>query len=78
MDVTAAMEAAGITREQLGQNVRRVWVGWAQDQLKPKESWLKPWAELTQAEQEADMRIGQVLFGMGWRAARNYTDDESS
>jgi hypothetical protein len=78
MDVTTAMEAAGVTREQLGQTVRRVWVGWAQDQRNPKESWLKPWAELTQDEKEADMRIGQVLFGVGWRAALNYTDDGES
>lgn len=75
MDLFEAMDRAGTSREQLGRTVRRVWVGWAQDQQNPKESWLKPWDELTRDEKEADMRIGQVLFGIGWRAALNYKDD---
>jgi hypothetical protein len=59
---------AGVTREQLGREVRRVWTGWAECQPDPKPSWLVPFDELTAADQEADMRIGQVLFLAGWRA----------
>lgn len=64
------MQDAGITREQLGAEVRRVWIGWAREQPSPKPSWLVPYAQLSPEDQEADMRIGQVLWFMGWRAAQ--------
>lgn len=64
------MAEAEVTREWLGREVRRVWVGWAAQQPDPKPSWLQPYDELSPADQEADMRIGQVLFGIGWRAGQ--------
>jgi hypothetical protein len=68
-DIFEAMEAAGVTREDLGREVRRVWIGWAREQPDPKPSWLVPFDRLGPADQEADMRIGQVLWGMGFSAA---------
>jgi hypothetical protein len=66
--VEAAMAKAGVTREDLGREVRRVWLGWAATQPDPKPSWLAEWDQLSPADQEVDMRIGQVLFWIGWQA----------
>jgi hypothetical protein len=66
----AARRAAGLTREQLGEEVRQVWVAWAANQPDPEPSWLVSFAELSPAGQEADMLIGEALFGLGWLAAR--------
>ena len=71
--LTAALEArqaAGLTREQLGAEVREIWVAHAISQPDPKSSNLVPFAELSGPDQEADMLIGEALFGMGWLAAR--------
>lgn len=58
---------AGVTRERLGESVRKAWVRWAQAQPDPKGSWLIPFSELSPADQEADMAIGEALFCSGWR-----------
>lgn len=60
---------AGVTREQLGEQVRKRWVEWALRQPRPKPSHLVPFAGLSLADQEADMMIGEDLFTAGWRAA---------
>ena len=61
------LERAGTTRERLGREVREQWVRWARTQPSPKPSWLVPFHELSLADQEADMRIGEALFCGGWR-----------
>jgi len=53
------------TTELLGKEVRAVWIAWAKEQPHPKESWLTPWEELTEAEKEVDRRIGSHLFLLG-------------
>jgi hypothetical protein len=45
----------------LGELVRMAWVGWAREQANPKPGWLVPWAELDEADQEADRRIGLTI-----------------
>jgi hypothetical protein len=52
-------------REELGREVRRVWVAWAREQLDPKPSWLAPWEALGEAEREVDRRIGHRLYALG-------------
>lgn len=64
----AILRAAGITREQLGDQVRRQWIEWAQAQPHPKPSWLVPFARLSPADREADMAIGENMFRVGWEA----------
>lgn len=46
-------------REWLGRIVREVWIEWAREQPGPKPSWLQPWDDLAEPEQEADRRIGE-------------------
>lgn len=68
--VTAEILArAGTTREELGRSVRENWIAWARMQPHPKPSWLVPFGDLSAADQEADMAIGEDLFAAGWRAA---------
>lgn len=52
------LDARGLTRDFLGERVREAWVRWAKDQTNPKPHWLAPWAELSEAEREADRQIG--------------------
>lgn len=44
--------------DKIGELVREAWVEWARAQPDPKPSWLVPWAQLGQADQEADRLIG--------------------
>jgi hypothetical protein len=44
--------------DTLGELVRMAWVRWAEKQPSPKPSWLVPWSELGEADQEADRMIG--------------------
>lgn len=53
-------------RDRLGRRVREVWVRWAQQQPNPKPSWLVPYDELSEADKEADRRIGSALWGDGF------------
>jgi hypothetical protein len=67
---TQILILAGVTREDLGRQVRQRWTEWAMTQPHPKRSWLKPYGELSLADQEADNLIGVSLFCAGWRMAR--------
>lgn len=58
-------------RERLGMRVREVWVAWAREQPNPKPSWLVPWNELSEADKEADRRIGSALWGDGFADGMN-------
>jgi hypothetical protein len=59
---------AGVTREDLGRQVRARWIAWARGQPHPKRSWRVPYDQLSIADQEADMQIGEDLFAAGWLA----------
>lgn len=61
-------------RELAGRLVRQVWVEWARQQPDPKPSWLLPWEELDDAQQEVDMRIGAALFDAGYRAGASWDE----
>lgn len=50
-----------INRDLLGQMVREAWVRWAKTQPNPKPSWLEPYECLSEADQEADRQIGEVI-----------------
>lgn len=60
---------AGVSREDLGRQVRIRWMLWAAEQPHPKWSWLVPYEQLSPADQEVDNQIGEDLFCAGWRAA---------
>ena len=67
------MTLAGVTREQLGRQLRLRWITWARTQPHPKRSWLAPWEEMTIGEQEADMAMAEELFCAGWLAGHGAT-----
>lgn len=46
-------------RDSLGQLVRRIWLGWAQEQSNAKPAWLLSWEELDEGQREVDRRIGE-------------------
>jgi hypothetical protein len=73
MTTAQILVLAGVTREQLGGQVRAAWIAWAQEQPQPKASWLVPFAELSPADREADMQIGEQLFAAGWLAGHGMT-----
>lgn len=52
-------------REALGRIVREVWVACAREHPNPKPSWLVPWEELGEWDQETDRRIGASLATHG-------------
>lgn len=60
-----ALPADHSLRELLGQQVRLIWIAWAEEQPLPKPSWLKPWHELAEPDREVDRRIGERLFAQG-------------
>jgi hypothetical protein len=49
------------SRHQLGREVRRAWVAWAERQVAPKPSWLVAYEHLSYEDQEADQCIGWEL-----------------
>ncbi|CAE6899715.1 hypothetical protein [Paraburkholderia domus] len=51
-----------ISRDFLGQIVREAWVKWAKQQPNPKPSWLAQYAELSEADKEADRQIGEAVL----------------
>lgn len=57
--------------EAKARRVREVWVEWAIEQPAPKPSWLVPYDELSEADKEADRRIGTTLWGDGFFAGFN-------
>lgn len=46
---------------KLGKIVRDAWITWAMEQPNPKPSWLVPYEELSQADKDADIRIGRAV-----------------
>lgn len=50
-------------RDLLGGKVREAWVGWAKTQHNPKPSWLSDYDALSEADKEADRRIGEAVAG---------------
>lgn len=54
-----------MNREELGKEVRKVWLEWARKQPNPKPSWLLPWEELDESQKEVDRLIGEKLYTMG-------------
>lgn len=56
-------------RDQLGRQVREVWMEWAREQPSPKPSWLVPWEDLREPDREVDRRIGEALYLRGQDAA---------
>lgn len=60
-------------REELGKEVRKVWLEWARQQPNPKLSWLTPWDELDEDQKEVDRLIGERLYALGQNAVtRSY------
>lgn len=57
----ANLDAIGLTGDFLGERVREAWVRWAERQPNPKPHWLAPWAELGEADREADREIGRSI-----------------
>jgi len=51
-------------REELGREVRAVWVKWAGEQPDPKPSWLVPWEGLSEPDKEVDRRIGERIYAL--------------
>src|SRR6266702_5655323 len=69
-------------REFGGKLVRDAWVGWAHTQEDAKPSWLVPWEELPERDQEADRCIYDALKRHFERisdaSTRNSNSDNSS
>ena len=55
------------SRDDLGRRVREVWIDWAKSQPNPSP-WLVPYDKLSESDREADRRIGEVLYDMGFEA----------
>lgn len=49
-------------REEGGKLVRAAWMEWAAQQPSPKESWLVPWEQLSEADKDADRHIWQRII----------------
>ena len=50
-----------ISRDRLGRMVRETWLRWAKEQPDPKPSWLLPYDELAERDQEVDRMIGEDI-----------------
>ena len=57
----AALREAPFDREYLAEQVRIAWVRWAETQPDPKQSWLVPYAGLSEPDKEADRQIGEHI-----------------
>ena len=68
--------AAKPRREDLGRQVRNIWVAWAELEPNAKPSWLIPWDGLDEAQREVDMRIGAELWLAGYAAMARYAIEE--
>jgi len=53
-----------IDRDRLGEFVRMAWIEWAHEQPDPKPSWLVPYQDLSEADKEADRRIGEFVMNV--------------
>lgn len=58
--------------EARGRKVREVWIEWANEQPNPKPSWLMPYDELSEADQDVDKRIGAALYRDGFLDGVNF------
>lgn len=58
-----------MSREELGKEVRKVWLEWAVQQPNAKASWLAEWDELDENQKEVDRLIGEHLYHLGQNAA---------
>lgn len=56
--------------DAIGRRVREVWIEWAKQQPSPKPSWLVPYDDLSEADKDADRRIGEALWLEGFREAQ--------
>lgn len=77
------MNASGnlpYSRDELGRMVREAWIAWAQTQPAPKPSWLVPYDELSEPDQEADRSIGERVARFTWigLAARQSVDGDAT
>jgi len=70
--------AADGSRESLGALVREVWVEWAEQQAAAKPSWLVPWHELDEDQQQFDMRIGATVAAVARSAEYDRVIDVAS
>jgi len=61
-------EMSEVPRENLGKIVREVWIEWAEQQPRAKDSWFTPWDELDEPYKEVDRRIGERLWQLGYLA----------
>jgi len=66
------------TRDELGKQVRDIWIEWAREQLNPKPSWFVPWESLSEPDKEVDRRIGERLFKAGMLEAAELDDGEDN
>lgn len=62
-----------VTREDLGREVRRVWVEWAKEQPNPKAHWLDDYDSTTPEQREVDCRIGEAVAKL---VMTNLSDDD--
>lgn len=58
--------AWNMERERWGRRVREEWIAWALEQPNPKPSWLVEWDGMAETDKEADRRIGEALYLMGF------------
>lgn len=63
---------AGVTADELGQDLRRRWEDWARMQPDAAEhpSWTRPWHLLDERDREIDRQMAAAAFCAGWVAAR--------
>lgn len=66
-DPFAPMRNRATRRDHLGRIVREAWIAWAKEQPDPKPSWLVPYDELSEADKEADRRIGEAVWDYAWQ-----------
>jgi hypothetical protein len=57
-----------MTREELGQMVRQIWIDYCLETGDTKPSHTAPWEQLSDWDREVDMRIGEILFNTGRKA----------
>lgn len=53
-----------LVRETLGRLVREVRIVWTRDPQSPKSHRFLPWEKISEADREADRRIGEMLVGV--------------
>ena len=61
---------AGVTRDELGRQLRDYWEGWATEQadLADHPDWTVPWDQLPERVRQVDTLMAVHLFCAGWLA----------